>query len=668
MSSKQQAQSKVQKPEPARQTAVSEAAQVGPDLLPAGLGQIESLNGLPSHGTARRVRQTALLCLQQRYGNNYVQRQLAQRCKNTPCTCGNCHEGLYQQLAPEVQRDNGSSAPAPVTLTNPQIIVRPARLTWHRWTASITENSPTNYTAGVGCLPERTIFYTVAGRVFIRSRDSGDEIPYTLTNHSHHFPGRPFLSDVGITIRIHHPDITFSTNQVTSLTADGRFVNEFNQTRLRQAVRSLDMRLVLRDPGLTDGAASHLTLQSIQGPDELISVCEDALAADFAAAAASAQAEQQAGRVEPLQTGAPAGAIPVDAGQLDRINYYLRAVGLQMGEDGLLQMTPDWTAPDRWCWIARNQIWNESQNPQSQMWTARTIYDWLRQVRDSFYNQNAPPISFSVFIGELRRYEDEHPDQSIDDVIRALRRAGHERTLPFDQVIGVPPGQHEEYSTGAVGGPLQFLKDHNQVSVGGRVVDMYHLAVGLEALPLDRPDVELEIPLGRITLIMPTEMESAAASTWAGDVGSALADWMMGVDVRNEPSGTLEAKLDYYWNTRVSQADLDGDIEAWGIHNSRSDLPANLRRLSDLLLHHYGGGRANISRREAYQEFAQYYSEPGSSQIDVRRLRHQIMEFARMWLLNRLGQGYSPRYNMDEFEWAADELTSKFLIHVEDQL
>jgi hypothetical protein len=34
----------------------------------------------------------------------------------------------------------------------------------------------------------------------------------------------------------------------------------------------------------------------------------------------------------------------------------------------------------------------------------------------------------------------------------------------------------------------------------------------------------------------------------------------------------------------------------------------------------------------------------------------------------RLRDGYMPRYSVDEFEWAADELTSKFLIHVEDQL
>jgi hypothetical protein len=77
MSSKQQAKANGQKPEPARQTAVPEIASPGPELLPVGLAQVGSLNGLPDHGTARAVRQTAVLQMQRQQGNTSVQRFLA---------------------------------------------------------------------------------------------------------------------------------------------------------------------------------------------------------------------------------------------------------------------------------------------------------------------------------------------------------------------------------------------------------------------------------------------------------------------------------------------------------------------------------------------------------------------------------------------------------------
>lgn len=615
--------------------------------LAAGLAHNAPLATLPSHPSNRALRQAAVLQMQRQAGNGGVRRLLEQ---------------------PAAIQRRGTP------LSNPYIVVRPASLTWYNGEAPIRENSPTRYTAYVGCLPGgRTISYTTAGQVFIRSRDTGDEIPYTRANHRDHFPSRPYLNEVGINTNVHYdPAIRFSTNEVANLRADGRYRTEFNMTKLDHPVRYLDVGLSLTDARSTDAAGSHLRLQSIQGADELLAVCEDALGADQAREQASARAEQLGQQTEPLLMGPPSGAIPHPAGELDRINYYLGAVGLRIDSHGFMQMQPRWTAPDRWRWIARNFLWNESLSPGSALWNARYVYETLRNYRDAYLDANRPPLAFSVFIGELRRYEDEHPGATIDDVIQALRRAGHEKELPFDQVIGVPEGKHEEYLTGGVGGPMQFLKDHNRVSVAGRVVDMYHLAVGLEALPRDYANVTLETPinypLGQIIIVQETEMESAAAATWAGDVGSALADWMMGVDTRGEPPGSMEDKLDYYWQTRASQADLDGDIEAWGIDRSRDELPPNLRRLSDILLYHYGGSRVAENRRNAYQVFADYYRESGSRMLDISRLRTQIVEFSRIWMMKRLRDGFGIRYSMAEYEWAADELTSKLMIHVEDHL
>lgn len=181
---------------------------------------------------------------------------------------------------------------------------------------------------------------------------------------------------------------------------------------------------------------------------------------------------------------------------------------------------------------------------------------------------------------------------------------------------------------------------------------------------MDRPDVVLRLPvIGELQ----TGMESAAAATWAGDVGSALADWRVGVDKAREPKGHLMKQLDHYWATRAAK-DLNSDIEAWSVSQARKSLPTNLRRLSDMLLYYYSGVKTGEKLRNAFREFAKYYSSSGSTRMDVLRIRKQIVEFAHMWLLKRMREGYQPRYRETDFDWAADELTSRFLIYIEDRM
>jgi outer membrane protein OmpA-like peptidoglycan-associated protein len=101
MSAKQQTQPKVQKPKPAHQAAVPEVAQLGPKLLPAGLAQVGSLNGLPDHGTVRSLRQASILQMQQRYGNSYVQAVLTRQSERGSRLR---QSSMIQRSAPALQR------------------------------------------------------------------------------------------------------------------------------------------------------------------------------------------------------------------------------------------------------------------------------------------------------------------------------------------------------------------------------------------------------------------------------------------------------------------------------------------------------------------------------------------------------------------------------------
>ena len=64
-------------------------------------------------------------------------------------------------------------------------------------------------------------------------------------------------------------------------------------------------------------------------------------------------------------------------------------------------------------------------------------------------------------------------------------------------------------------------------------------------------------------------------------------------------------------------------------------------------------------------------ADPGSHTLDVERIRKQIREFAKVWEIKRLKSSQcSPRITPgtggDEMlDWAADELTSKFLNYID---
>jgi hypothetical protein len=78
MNAKHQPQSKALKSEPARQTAVTETAQLAPKIWSARSRQVTSLNGLLVHKTTRPLRQTAVLRQQQQRGSAFVQRAARQ--------------------------------------------------------------------------------------------------------------------------------------------------------------------------------------------------------------------------------------------------------------------------------------------------------------------------------------------------------------------------------------------------------------------------------------------------------------------------------------------------------------------------------------------------------------------------------------------------------------
>jgi len=573
---------------------------------------------------------------------------------------------------PKVDTAGGGVSLSPAKkIPQPLIIIKPLTFTWRGKSFSLRESGNRKYVVNIGCLPKGvSIFYDFTGQLFIRSESTGEEIPYNLENYKLNFPGAHFFTNVEI-LPDKNTNFTFSTRPVNVIDSKGRFESKANNIQLEKDKNTITFWFVVSDPGhkysAPKGTATSLIFETIS--TDIPGLCEEAEKAENAALYYSDWYRKQIEKTDPLNAGSQTKAITFDAKELGDINYYLSSVGLRLDGKGFLNLIPGWQSPDYWRWKGRHSIWNGRQfltylNPA-------TVTDKLLFYKSNFFIGKEKPLPFYVFIGELRRFEDMNAgDIDVDEQIRRLRRCGHESSLIFDEVLNLPTGDKQHYSNNKLGGSFQFLKDHNKIAVNGYELDFWHLFVGLDALSRDKGPTDT-VNLLKLPVQQFTQMERAAAATWAGDIGSALIDWMVRFSQDQEDKNnlkTLESRLDYYWKSRSSTADLDGEILAWGIYDLRKSFKS--QRLSDILLYFFHPAQFLKNRKNAFGLFVKHYSLPGKpKELDIPRLEKQISGFADIWNMYRFWlNGKTRAYTDGDYQWGLAELISKFINYVQDQL
>jgi outer membrane protein OmpA-like peptidoglycan-associated protein len=159
------------------------------------------------------------------------------------------------------------------------------------------------------------------------------------------------------------------------------------------------------------------------------------------------------------------------------------------------------------------------------------------------------------------------------------------------------PGTNPETVLGA---GLSAALRASQVVQG---TDIGHVLTGIDAMLNPR---EVELHMGPVTL--PTGLWNEEWATWAGDVGSAAAEF-----TADSVGGTLRGNLAVYFNDLAGADDLAGDIDAFAMRaglRPAAAPPALLRStmtpgtpLSELLMQYYritssaqGSARANRKR------------------------------------------------------------------------
>jgi hypothetical protein len=253
---------------------------------------------------------------------------------------------------------------------------------------------------------------------------------------------------------------------------------------------------------------------------------------------------------------------------------------------------------------------------------------------------------------QLTAWERANAGLSLDARITKLRQMCHNSDLPFDAVIGTAPGTEYADTRRFTAGEWELLRDSQQARMpDGRVVDVYHLLVGLDVLPRRRESTNVE--LGPGGLITRNIGQNYSAATWSGDIGAAAADAYIRQDAeweRQNASASAADRIRRYYTTRVSEADLLGNVDAWGIDAARS-APSAPTTIEGLLSEYYGApvdvapgtGAQNTSRRRsAVERFLAHYGfatgTPAAALVDQparASMADQIQLFARVWVERR---------------------------------
>jgi hypothetical protein len=284
-----------------------------------------------------------------------------------------------------------------------------------------------------------------------------------------------------------------------------------------------------------------------------------------------------------------------------------------------------------------------------------------------------PVIGWDAFVAQLSAWEKAHGENDIGANITVLRRMSHRSDLPFDQVIGRPQGGGYLDTQAFDPSQWKLLNDAQQVRTpDGKIVDMQHLFVGLDVLTSMKEDHTIRGPLYELPV-----GQNYSAATW-GDIGAGAADAAEKFDKeweRQNPTASRQQRIDRYYSTRAPDADLLGDIDAWGIDASRSTSQPP-RTVTDLLTRYYGAPAVqseygpsfpfNTSKRKgAVERFVRHYgltlgSGPLRNQQGPRgRMAEQVKIFGRTWLFFRNAPFKSD--HTDEMRAFAEEMTDVFL-------
>lgn len=260
-----------------------------------------------------------------------------------------------------------------------------------------------------------------------------------------------------------------------------------------------------------------------------------------------------------------------------------------------------------------------------------------------------PITSIDDFIRIVERVEAAYPGEDWRQITTRIRKSYYDGGN-WNEMIA----DRQSIDRVSARGPLTaediaaLTRSHAVIPVNGQSLDVGHLLTGLDAQNFPRTG-------GLIGL---SGIHGPSGATWAGDVGSALAEFGF------ETQSGLTTREEYY-NNFASEADMLGDVD--GIAISGVTLPPGAAdTLSARLRAYYGAGstaaRPSDTRFTAFCTAAGFtFTGRGSAaRLDAAAratIRSRISDFATMWALKLRREHtivFDAAYTDADLTWFAD--------------
>src|SRR6185295_8748881 len=179
-------------------------------------------------------------------------------------------------------------------------------------------------------------------------------------------------------------------------------------------------------------------------------------------------------------------------------------------------------------------------------------------------------MHYDSFLDLVDQFDRAHANEPLRDRLTRLRQYGEDASLEGDRVVGrggdLPNRVTQSSRTNTSNWDLFF--EGKQIRMpDGSFVDAHHFILGLDALALPRSDQSSSRVLRSWAIATVDVGESWSATTWSGDVGGAVGDYVLHKSAVWEAANTREdneTRLRFYFDTRAPSMDLLADIDSWG--------------------------------------------------------------------------------------------------------
>jgi hypothetical protein len=252
------------------------------------------------------------------------------------------------------------------------------------------------------------------------------------------------------------------------------------------------------------------------------------------------------------------------------------------------------------------------------------------------------------------------------------------RTSIWNIVIPDHPWSPGNDPTAALHPPLMSSLQASQVVEGS---DIGHIMTGIDAMLHPQFPVVHKGPFGLVLNLANEEW-----ATWAGDVGSAAAEWAMAMHLGTASLGDLAT----FFTRFAGDSDLVGDLDAFAMRaggGGAATPPAQLMQtihltgpLSNALLQYFritssalGAARGDRVRNfvEAYGGVISGHTLTNRAALNTR-LQPSVGEFARMYALRLIGSSPNPPPGALDLNnlliLAIDSMTARFVGWLEARL